>query len=194
MDRKFIAIRYSVEIFIFILFFSLSVRDAICSEQCTLDCGPDGTCDSRAKQMRCLCPFGKTGSKCESGKFHHRALAPLAHFQLENAATSRSEARDIFAPNSLPSSSSKLDRQTHLRSLITMNASGATDSRRIFPVAEQEKTQKAIYSVRVAHGIWRKRCPNADAATTHKLLMKTHCALFALAHTSSSRPLRHFHF
>lgn len=40
-----------------------------CREPCTLDCGSDGVCDRRDKQQQCLCPFGKTGNKCENGEY-----------------------------------------------------------------------------------------------------------------------------
>ncbi|XP_037954397.1 uncharacterized protein LOC119684428 [Teleopsis dalmanni] len=34
------------------------------SDNCNLDCGLDGICDNTEEKMRCLCPFGKTGSNC----------------------------------------------------------------------------------------------------------------------------------
>lgn len=42
------------------------------SEPCHLDCGLDGKCDnSEQMAMRCLCPFGKGGNKCENGRQIH---------------------------------------------------------------------------------------------------------------------------
>lgn len=41
------------------------------SEPCHLDCGLDGKCDNSEKTIRCLCPFGKSGNKCEKGKQIH---------------------------------------------------------------------------------------------------------------------------
>lgn len=39
------------------------------SEPCLLDCGIEGVCDnSKDSVSRCLCPFGKSGNKCEEGK------------------------------------------------------------------------------------------------------------------------------
>lgn len=39
------------------------------SEPCLLDCGIEGVCDnSKDGISRCLCPFGKSGNKCEEGK------------------------------------------------------------------------------------------------------------------------------
>ncbi|XP_055323998.1 uncharacterized protein LOC129578841 [Sitodiplosis mosellana] len=35
-------------------------------EPCLLDCGSDGVCDNGENAMRCLCPFGKSGTKCEN--------------------------------------------------------------------------------------------------------------------------------
>ncbi|XP_059609965.1 pikachurin [Phlebotomus argentipes] len=34
-------------------------------EPCVLDCGVDGSCDNSDGPSRCLCPFGKTGLKCD---------------------------------------------------------------------------------------------------------------------------------
>lgn len=39
-----------------------------CSEKCLLDCGANGVCDNSEVTMRCQCPFGKSGNKCENGK------------------------------------------------------------------------------------------------------------------------------
>lgn len=123
-------------------------------------------------------------------------LDPLALFQLENAANSRSETMDIFAPNSAPVELIKTRPTNTFTIAHYYECEHATDLRRIFPVAEQEKTQKAIYSVRVAHRHTAKEAPErgADAATTHTLLMKTHCAFITFAHTSCSRSLLHSHF
>lgn len=50
------------------------------SEPCLLDCGIEGVCDnSKDGISRCLCPFGKSGNKCEEGKI----FIPFMHNKID---------------------------------------------------------------------------------------------------------------
>lgn len=44
-----------------------------CRQQCTLDCGFEGTCQWNKNGTpipECVCPFGKTGPRCSEGTFY----------------------------------------------------------------------------------------------------------------------------